>query len=90
MLHPSLPRALSWASLLFLAASASSLVLPAQDTKRAVTHEDYDAWPSIRESSISADGKWIAYVVNPAWGDGEMFVTEIDGDDAVILTGGDR
>ncbi len=74
------PGAAAWAAVLAITASTLSMALPAQDLKRPITHQDYDAWPSIQNSTLSVDGKWIAYAVNPAWGDGELVVAEIDGD----------
>ncbi|MFN0088351.1 MAG: prolyl oligopeptidase family serine peptidase [Blastocatellia bacterium] len=42
--------------------------------KRPVTHQDYDKWRSIQGQSISRDGKFIAYAVQPQDGDGEIVV----------------
>lgn len=54
-------------------------VSAAPQQKRALTHEDYDRWPSIRSRAWSPDGKWLAYSVNPAWGDGVLYIREVDG-----------
>ncbi|MCA8948139.1 MAG: S9 family peptidase [Planctomycetes bacterium] len=48
--------------------------------KRAVTHDDYDVWPSIRSATYSPDGKWMAYQVQPRIGDGVLRVRQVDGD----------
>ncbi len=62
-------------SLLF----ASAHALPAQ-TKRALSHDDYDAWQSIRGTAYSPDGAWIAYSVAPQWGDGALVVRHVESD----------
>jgi len=48
--------------------------VPAQSTKRALTPNDYDSWRSLQGSTISRNGKWVAYVMQPQDGDGELFV----------------
>jgi dipeptidyl aminopeptidase/acylaminoacyl peptidase len=45
--------------------------------KRALTHQDYDAWRSIFGQQISRDGKWIAYALIPQDGDGEVIVRNV-------------
>ena len=52
----------------------------AAQAKPALTHDDYDRWPSIRSTAYSADGKWMAYAINPSWGDGILYVQEVDGE----------
>ena len=53
---------------------------PAAQSKRALTHDDYDAWKSLGSTTYSSNGKWMAFTVNPDWGDGVMMVQEVDGD----------
>ncbi len=57
----------------------AALTAPVFAQKRPVNHDDYDKWPSIRSTAYSPDGKWMAYVVQPSWGDGVMRVREVDG-----------
>src|SRR5690606_33717862 len=76
--HPCL----SWLAALALGAVPSLL---AQDpaagpAKRPLTHEDYDGWKSLRGTTCSPDGKWIAYAIEPQWGDGVLEVRSVDGD----------
>ncbi|MCB9870370.1 MAG: hypothetical protein H6837_10965 [Planctomycetes bacterium] len=61
-----------------LAVCLSPLAVLAQG-KRPLNHDDYDRWPSIRGAALSPDGRWVAYSVDPAWGDGVLHVQEIDG-----------
>lgn len=47
----------------------------AQSTaKRPITAQDFDSWRSLQGSTISRDGKFVAYVMQPQDGDGELFV----------------
>ncbi len=46
-------------------------------TKRPLTHQDYDAWKSIQAPQLSRDGKWVAYALMPQDGDGEIIVRNI-------------
>src|SRR5829696_1683377 len=47
------------------------------NTKRPLTHQDYDSWRSILASQISRDGKFVAYAYLPQDGDGEIVVRNI-------------
>ncbi len=42
--------------------------LPAQE-KRSLTHRDYDYWRSIQSATISSNGAFVAYVLQPEDGD---------------------
>ncbi len=48
--------------------------------KRPLTHDDYDAWKSLRGTTPSPDGKWVAYAIAPQWGDGALEVRATDSD----------
>ncbi|MEE2888364.1 MAG: hypothetical protein VX951_13115, partial [Planctomycetota bacterium] len=74
-MNPSSPRFSVLASLLFVL--TPSIVA---QVKPALTHDDYDRWPSLRSTAYSVDGKWVAYTVNPSWGDGMLYVQEVDGE----------
>ncbi|HWQ35482.1 MAG TPA: prolyl oligopeptidase family serine peptidase [Blastocatellia bacterium] len=50
---------------------------PAVAAKRALTHQDYDAWRSIQGQQLSRDGKWLAYALVPQDGDGEIVVRNL-------------
>jgi len=50
-------------------------LLPAQ--KKSLTHTDYDSWKSVSGSSITDDGKWITYVINPQQGDGWLYIYDV-------------
>ncbi len=46
----------------------------AQNTKKPLDHDVYDKWQSINSESISANGQWIVFSVNPQEGDGNLIV----------------
>ena len=60
--------------LLSLLSAPMSAQTPA---KRALTHRDYDAWRSLQGAQISRDGKFVAYVMQPQDGDGELIVRNV-------------
>jgi dienelactone hydrolase len=74
--HPMSTRFRAVAVLL-LAMSAAAL--PAQ-TRRALTHDDYDGWKSLRGTALSQDGRWVAYQIEPQFGDGVLVVRQTDGE----------
>lgn len=45
--------------------------------KRALTHQDYDAWRAIQGQTLSRDGKFLAYAAVPQDGDGEIIVRNL-------------
>lgn len=55
-------------------------VLPATaQTKRSLDHEDVNAWNRISSSTLSNNGKWIAWVEAPERGDGQLRISSADG-----------
>lgn len=46
--------------------------------KKIVDHTVYDSWKSIFSPTISNDGKWVAYEVNPQVGDGKLFLYNVE------------
>lgn len=67
-------RILTSLAALLVAAS----LLPAQ-SPRALTHDDYDGWKSLRGTAYAQDGRWVAYAIEPQWGDGVLEVREVAG-----------
>lgn len=49
-----------------------ALVATVQAEKKALGHDDFDSWKSVRNMGISHDGRWAAYAVNPQEGDGML------------------
>ena len=58
--------------------------------KRPVTHDDYDRFPSLRSTTYSRDGSWMAYSLQPAKGDGVLHIREVDGDKSYEFERGER
>lgn len=40
--------------------------------KKALGHDDFDAWKSVRNMAVSRNGEWTAFAVNPQEGDGVL------------------
>jgi dipeptidyl aminopeptidase/acylaminoacyl peptidase len=40
--------------------------------KRPLMHSDYDGWRAIQQQQLTQDGKFLAYILNPEDGDGEV------------------
>ncbi|MBC7850162.1 MAG: S9 family peptidase [Chitinophagaceae bacterium] len=59
---------------------AVALFLPAilLAQKKPLEHSVYDGWKSAGERSISSDGKWVVYSINPQEGDGTMYIHGLD------------
>jgi dipeptidyl aminopeptidase/acylaminoacyl peptidase len=49
----------------------------AAQTKRPLTHMDYDGWKNIQNQALSNDGKFLAYGLFPQEGDGEVVVRNL-------------
>ncbi len=73
-----------------LAPMAAPSELVAQAARRAVSHDDYDSWPSLRGATYSRDGRWMGYAINPRVGDGVLYVREVDGDTVYTFERGER
>src|SRR4051794_10542662 len=54
-------------------------LVPAQ-AKRPLTAQDFDSWRSLQGSQLSRDDKFVAYVMQPQDGDGELFVRNVTTD----------
>jgi dipeptidyl aminopeptidase/acylaminoacyl peptidase len=42
--------------------------------KPALDHSVYDGWKSLGSASVSSDGKWVSYTINPQEGDGWLYI----------------
>jgi dipeptidyl aminopeptidase/acylaminoacyl peptidase len=62
------------------------------DAKKPLTYDAYAGWRSIPRNSvvISEDGQWLAYVLVPQEGDGELVVLNLKTDNDYRLPGGVR
>lgn len=59
-----------------LAATAVMAILATslRAEKKVLNHDSFDDWKSVTNYSLSRNGEWAAYAVNPQEGDGEMTV----------------
>ena len=57
-----------------LAAASPLAAQSAQAPKKALTQADWDRWQAIASPTLSPDGNWAAYTLNPRVGDGEFIV----------------
>ena len=60
------------AALLGLSAPLAAQTGTPVSAKKPLTQDTYDLWRSIQGATLSADGRWAAYSVSPAVGDGEL------------------
>jgi dipeptidyl aminopeptidase/acylaminoacyl peptidase len=42
--------------------------------KPPLDHSVYDGWKSISTTTVSTDGKWVSYIINPQQGDGWIYL----------------
>jgi len=47
--------------------------------KKPLTHDVYDSWRAVYQSSISPDGNWILYLETPQDGEAEVVVIRLSG-----------
>jgi dipeptidyl aminopeptidase/acylaminoacyl peptidase len=62
---------------LLLVSLLSSQALAQSAATRPISFQDFDSWRSLQGAQISRDGKWVAYVMQPQDGDGELFVRNV-------------
>jgi len=43
-------------------------------SKKALNHSDFDQWKALSKPSISPDGNWVSYEINPQKGDGWLHI----------------
>jgi len=55
----------------------SNLLLYAQENKIPLDHSVYASWKTISNEKISNDGNWVAYEINPAQGDGFLYLYNV-------------
>ena len=66
---------------LALALFAAAPALQAQESaRRPLTLADYGDWSRIAQTTLSPDGRWMAWVQTPNEGDATLFVRELDGE----------
>lgn len=53
------------------------LPLVASGQKKILSHSDYDGWKNLGQPSVTDNGKWISYTINPQEGDGWLYYYNI-------------
>jgi dipeptidyl aminopeptidase/acylaminoacyl peptidase len=61
-----------------LLAIIAATLIAQPDGKRPLTHRDYDSWKTISSQKLSDDGRWLAYVLMPQEGDGEVVLKNLE------------
>jgi dipeptidyl aminopeptidase/acylaminoacyl peptidase len=62
-------------SFLVLVVISLSLIISAQaQSKKPLNHDVYDSWSRVAGESISRDGKWVVYSVEPQEGDARLVI----------------
>lgn len=51
-------------------------ILSAVAQKKIINHEVYNEWNSIKGETVSSQGKFVSYEINPHQGDGKLFLKE--------------
>lgn len=46
--------------------------------KKPLTHSEYDGWKSLSQQSITDNGEWIKYEINPQEGDGNLYLYKVN------------
>ncbi|MEQ9105562.1 MAG: prolyl oligopeptidase family serine peptidase [Rhodothermales bacterium] len=68
-------------AMLLLATMVGSTITPLAHAqqKRALDHDDVNAWNRITTRTLSDDGQWMAWVAGPAEGDQTVHLSSVDG-----------
>lgn len=70
-------RARLWLFAFLALAAYAGQPTPSLTPQRALNHQDFDGWRSISASTLSRDGRWLAYAYLPLEGDGEVVVRDL-------------
>ncbi len=68
----AIPAIIAAALLLLFSAN-----LNAQDFRLRLNHDVYDNWKNLQNPSISNDGRWVSWEVNPQDGDGWLYLLDL-------------
>lgn len=63
----------------------ASLVSLVYAQKKAITHDVYDDWKSIASTSLSSDGVWAGYRINPQVGDAVLQLTNLNTNEKITV-----
>ena len=74
-----LPIWIALAAMLAAAPWAPGKASGQETPKKALDHDAYDIWKQIKSSSISRDGQWAWYTLQPGKGDAELKIRQLHG-----------
>lgn len=72
-------------SRIFTAAILAALASSGFGQKKPLDHSVYDGWKSIRGTTLSRDGKWLAAIVAPQEGDAVGTIRSVDGGSTITI-----
>jgi hypothetical protein len=81
-------RLLRYALALLLLLGAPSLTLAQSSGKKALDHDSYDIWKSIRGQILSENGEWLVYTLAPGEGDGTLMARNLRDGSEFAIPGG--
>ncbi len=58
--------------------------------KKPLDHTVYDHWKSVQGDTLSPDGRWAAYSINPQEGDGNLILTSLESPQPLSIPRGTR
>jgi len=62
---------------LFLLLSLTTAVSGQTTGKKPLTHDVYDSWKKLGNVTLSKDGRWVAYKIDPQQGDGWLYLYNV-------------
>ena len=62
---------------LCLTMAAAAIATSQTINKKPLTHSVYDSWKELAKPSVSANGKWVSYEINPQKGDGFLHLMQM-------------
>lgn len=73
---------------ILLPLAALTLMVGFSYGKKVLDHDSFDAWNGVRITSLSNDGRWAAYEVNPQEGDGVLTLRSTSSSRAITVPRG--
>lgn len=74
--------------LLPLIAAGLLLSSPGADAKKALGHDDFDAWKRVKNYTLSRDGRWAVYATVPQEGDATLYFYNTSNRKSIVIERG--
>ncbi len=65
---------------LFLVLGLAFFIKAGETPKKILDHDVYDSWNDIQGTTLSPDGRWVAYQLEPQLGDGRLVLVDLEND----------